>query len=92
MSSAPTDSARLPDGQARAGVLRRYRDRLPVSDATPMLYLGEGETPLKEILQLMRKNKWMFPADIELEYRIPEGSSAVAEVAKCVQYCKNALA
>ena len=53
---------------------------------------GQGETPLKEILQLMRKNKWTFPADIELEYRIPEGSTAVAEVAKCVQYCKEALA
>jgi sugar phosphate isomerase/epimerase len=53
---------------------------------------GQGETPLKEILQLMRKNKWTFPADIELEYRVPEGSNAVAEVAKCVQYCKEALA
>ena len=39
MSSAPTNSA-------HTGVLRRYRDRLPVTDATPMLYLGEGETPL----------------------------------------------
>jgi threonine synthase len=28
------------------GVLRRYRDRLPITDATPELYLGEGETPL----------------------------------------------
>jgi len=39
VSSAPTNSA-------LSGVLRRYRDRLPVTDATPMLYLGEGETPL----------------------------------------------
>ena len=31
-------------------------------------------------------------ADIELEYRIPSGSDAVKEVAKCVQYCKEALA
>ena len=53
---------------------------------------GQGETPLKEILQLMRKNKWTFPADIELEYRVPEDSNAVAEVARCVQYCKEALA
>ncbi len=53
---------------------------------------GQGETPLKEILELMRKNKWTFPADIELEYRVPEGSTAVAEVAKCVQYCREALA
>ena len=39
MSSTPSNSA-------REGILRRYRGRLPVSDATPMLYLGEGETPL----------------------------------------------
>jgi hypothetical protein len=51
-----------------------------------------GQTPLKEILQLMKKEKWTFPADIEVEYKIPAGSSAVAEVAKCVQYCKEALA
>ena len=44
-------------------------------------------TPLKEILQLMREEKWTFPADIEVEYKIPEGSCAVAEVAKCVRYC-----
>ena len=29
---------------------------------------------------------------IELEYKIPEGSDAVKEVAKCVQYCQEALA
>jgi len=28
------------------GVIARYRDRLPVSDATPLLTLGEGSTPL----------------------------------------------
>jgi threonine synthase len=28
------------------GVLSRYRDRLPITDATPMLTLGEGSTPL----------------------------------------------
>lgn len=29
-----------------SGVLQRYRDRLPVSDATPIFSLGEGSTPL----------------------------------------------
>jgi hypothetical protein len=53
---------------------------------------GQGQTPIKEVLQLMKKEKWTFPAEIELEYKIPEGSTAVAEVAKCVQYCKEALA
>jgi hypothetical protein len=40
----------------------------------------------------MRKERWKFPADIELEYKIPEGSNAVAEVTKCVQFCRAALA
>lgn len=33
-------------GDRTMGVLRRYRDRLPISDATPLLTLGEGSTPL----------------------------------------------
>ncbi len=39
MTSTPRNSSRL-------GLLRRYRDRLPVTEDTPTLYLGEGETPL----------------------------------------------
>jgi hypothetical protein len=53
---------------------------------------GEGETPLKEILQLMKTQNYEFPAVIELEYPVPEGSSPMAEIAKCLQFCKKALA
>jgi len=79
-------------------VLEKYHDRivsLHLKDRTAEggnLPWGQGKTPLKEILQLMRKEKWTFPGDIELEYKVPEGSNSVAEVAKCVQYCKEALA
>ncbi len=79
-------------------VLEKYHDRivsLHVKDRTAdggNLPWGQGKTPIKEVLQLMKKEKWTFPADVELEYKIPEGSTAVAEVAKCVQYCKEALA
>jgi sugar phosphate isomerase/epimerase len=52
---------------------------------------GQGETPVNEILQLVRKNKWPMTCDIELEYTIPEGSDAVKEVIKCVDYCRKAL-
>ena len=31
-------------------------------------------------------------ADIEVEYPIPKGSDPVTEVAKCLQYCREALA
>ena len=53
---------------------------------------GMGDTPIKDILQTMKKRQWRFPASIEVEYRIPEGSNAVAEVKKCVQFCADALA
>lgn len=78
-------------------MIEKYHDRivsLHIKDRTAdggNVPWGQGQTPLKEIFQLMRKKKWTFPADIELEYKIPEGSNAVAEVAKCVQYCKAAL-
>ena len=54
--------------------------------------MGPGETPLKEILQLIKKNKYKFPGSIEYEYSTPQGSDVVTEVKKCVQYCKAALA
>ena len=31
---------------SRVGVLRRYGDFLPVTNKTPLLSLGEGDTPL----------------------------------------------
>ncbi|HUU89641.1 MAG TPA: sugar phosphate isomerase/epimerase [Phycisphaerae bacterium] len=85
-------------GKSPIPVLEKYHDRivsLHLKDRTAdgkNLPWGQGQTPIKEILQLMRKEKWMFPADIELEYKIPPGSDSVAEVAKCVQYCREALA
>jgi hypothetical protein len=58
----------------------------------PNMPFGEGDTPLGLILQLMKRNKYTFPADIELEYPIPNGSNAVKEVIRCMEYCKKALA
>jgi hypothetical protein len=39
----------------------------------------------------MKSRGWKFPASVELEYPIPEGSNAVLETKKCVQYCADAL-
>ena len=52
---------------------------------------GQGDTPVALVLQYMKRNKLTFPADIELEYRIPQDSDAVQEVTKCVEFCKQAL-
>jgi|WetSurMetagenome_2_1015567.scaffolds.fasta_scaffold02041_10 sugar phosphate isomerase/epimerase len=53
---------------------------------------GKGETPISDILLLLKKKKWPIYVDIELEYPVPKGSDAVAEVKKCVEFCKNILA
>jgi sugar phosphate isomerase/epimerase len=53
---------------------------------------SQGQTPIREVLQLMRKDKYKFPATIELEYTPPEGSDSMKEIARCLQYCKDALA
>jgi threonine synthase len=37
------------------GVIARYRDYLPVTDATPIVSLGEGETPLLEAPRLSNR-------------------------------------
>jgi sugar phosphate isomerase/epimerase len=67
------------------------KDRKKGSNGGDNLAWGQGETPIRDILRLMRTEKYPFPASIELEYQIPEGSDAVAEVSKCVQFCKAAL-
>lgn len=64
--------------------------RTPANDRTNMPF-GQGDTPVGEVLQLMRDQQYTFPATIELEYEIPEGSDAVREVVKCVAYCRQAL-
>jgi hypothetical protein len=52
---------------------------------------GEGETPIKEVLQTLRDNKWPIQATIEFEYKVPAGSDRMAEMAKALEYCKTAL-
>jgi sugar phosphate isomerase/epimerase len=52
---------------------------------------GTGDTPIKDVMALMKSNKYKFPATIELEYNIPAGSDAVKEVKICREYLVSAL-
>ncbi|MFT3934138.1 MAG: sugar phosphate isomerase/epimerase [Chitinophagaceae bacterium] len=52
---------------------------------------GEGDTPIKDVLLLMKKNKYKFPATIELEYKVPADSTDVKEVAKCREFAAAIL-
>jgi sugar phosphate isomerase/epimerase len=52
---------------------------------------GNGDTPLADILNLIKEKKWPIYCDIELEYEVPADSDAQKEIIKCVQYCKEIL-
>lgn len=67
------------------------KDRQSKENGQANLPWGQGDTPLAEVLHLMRDEKYKFPATIELEYDIPEGSDAVKEVRNCLDYCREAL-
>jgi sugar phosphate isomerase/epimerase len=56
-------------------------------DNTPW---GQGDTPIREVLQLLKRERWPIPCDIEYEYR-GQGTS-VDEVKKCLAFAKQALA
>jgi sugar phosphate isomerase/epimerase len=58
----------------------------------PIVADGQGDTPIKAVMQLLKKNQWPIPAVAEFEYRIPAGSDSVKEVAKMLQYMKDCLA
>ena len=88
-------------GESPIPFLRKFHDRIasvhlkdrqtPAHGAGNLPW-GTGDTPLKEILQVMKQEKYTFPASIEFEYDVPPGSDAVKEVAKCLAYCRAALA
>ena len=67
------------------------KDRKTPTNGKGNVSWGTGDTPIVEMLQLMRKKKYDFPATIELEYQIPQGSDAVKEVQKCLEYARKAL-
>ena len=67
------------------------KDRQTKDHGAANLEWGKGDTPIREILLLMKRNKYKFPATIELEYEIPGGSDAVAEVKKCTDFARSVL-
>jgi sugar phosphate isomerase/epimerase len=78
--------------------IEKYNDRITsmhIKDRKfnngPNAPWGQGDTPIKEVLALMKKNKYKFPATIELEYAIPASSDAVQEVKICRAYAADAL-
>jgi sugar phosphate isomerase/epimerase len=62
----------------------RKRDQ---GDNTPW---GEGDTPIRDVLRLLRQERWPIRAHVEYEYR--GTGSSIEEVKKCAAYARQALA
>ncbi|MEM9325145.1 MAG: TIM barrel protein [Bacteroidota bacterium] len=67
------------------------KDRKNKENGQDNLPWGQGDTPITEILKLMSTEGYKFPATVELEYKIPEGSDAVQEVRNCRDFCEKML-
>ena len=49
---------------------------------------GQGDTPIRQVLQLLRDRKLKVPAMIEYEYK---GKDTVEEVRRCYEFCRDAV-
>jgi sugar phosphate isomerase/epimerase len=58
-------------------------------DNGPNMPFGQGETPIKAVLKLLKQKKWRIPANIEYEY---QGGDTIVEMKRCYEYMKDALA
>ena len=87
---------RLKSGGPREGhgVLQRYRDLLPLTDSTPMISLGEGDTPLVRSVRL-EKEIGCEALYFKLESCNPSGSfkdrGMVVAVAKAMEQGNRAV-
>ena len=72
-------------------VSMHLKDRQKKSNGGGNLVWGSGDTPIVDVIKLIKENGYTFPVTVELEYDIPEGSDAVQEVKKCVAYIEAAL-
>lgn len=53
---------------------------------------GQGDTPITAVLQLLKKEKYDIPANIEYEYAAHATGDTITEVARCFEYAKKVLA
>ncbi len=85
-------------GKSPIPIIEKYHDRILSMHFKDKRYTavnvpwGQGDTPLAEVLRLMAREKYKFPATIEKEYPTPAGSDQLTEIKKCLQFARDALA
>ncbi|NQU55151.1 MAG: sugar phosphate isomerase/epimerase [Bacteroidetes bacterium] len=83
-------------------IITKYHDQIPmihVKDKTGPNHetpnankpFGQGETPIADVLLLLKEEKWPIDVFVELEYKIESDSDPVKEVIKCIEYMRNIL-
>ncbi|MBT3386078.1 MAG: twin-arginine translocation signal domain-containing protein [Prolixibacteraceae bacterium] len=83
-------------------IIEKYHDQIPmihVKDKTGPNHdtpnanrpFGEGETPIADVLLLLKEEQWPIDVFVELEYKIADDSDPVKEVIKCIEYMRNIL-
>jgi len=67
-----------------------FKDRSP--NKGPNMPWGQGETPLKEVLLLIKKNRYDIPCLVEYEYYgYPGTGGSVEENRKCLEFMRSVL-
>ncbi|MGR3809295.1 sugar phosphate isomerase/epimerase family protein [Jiulongibacter sp. NS-SX5] len=67
------------------------KDRQTKDNGAGNLAWGTGDTPICDVLNLLKDKGYDIPVSVELEYKVPENSDAVQEVKRCVDYAKSCL-
>ena len=83
------------DLRAPLTIIKGYADLFEATSgpltAKQQRYLKSMQESCVRMLRLIRDNKWNIRPIIEFEYKVPEGSTRVAEIKKCLDYCREAL-
>jgi sugar phosphate isomerase/epimerase len=64
------------------------KDRTKANVSMPW---GDGDTHIRDILQLVRDKKYPIRCYIDCDYALPEGSTRQAEVKRCMDFARAAL-
>ena len=91
IAAGNSDAMELIEKQHQNILSMHVKDRQNPENGKKNMPFGQGDTPIKEVLQMMRDNSYNFAATIEYEYRTPKDSTVIKEIKKSVNYCKNVL-